>query len=107
MKETTRLRQDLASLVGQTPPRKALGARDAATPLPAAAGAAKPKQPPGAQQQGGGGLISPIDETGRTYHAGKSIVSPNGLITLYYSNVASITAEDADGTEEVRNYADP
>lgn len=104
--DTARLQKDMQAIVGQPTPAKTLQRRDAAAPLPAAVGAAKPKLS-GSQRASGGSIASPITEQSRTSHAAKSMTSSDGLFTLFYQNVNEITAEDAYGKTVVMAYLDP
>lgn len=55
---------------------------------------------------GGGGLVSPITEVSRTYHAARVVWSADGLIPLLLRRTNVLIMRDAEGVEEERRFAD-
>lgn len=101
MTDTRRLQKDVRALVGKDAPPKTLAPRDAATPLPAAVGSAKPRLAgSGASTQTGtAGIASPLTEPDygtRTWHTGVTITSTDGIWAQVFEDVATLDLLDAN-----------
>jgi hypothetical protein len=97
--------EDINRLVTPTKPRRTLRTVPLVGAVPAGQGRANYTPPPAAGA--GGGLVSPITETNfalREYWP-VGLTSSDGLLIL--PAVKKIVATDAEGVEEVREYAQP
>lgn len=57
------------------------------------------------QARGVGGLVSPIEEVSRTYHAGQVVFSSDGLFSFTRRPTHELVMRDAEGTEETRVFS--
>lgn len=110
MSETERLAQDIAALAGNTPTRKTLAGRTAASPLPAVVASAKPSLPGSQGTSGAGGIASPLVETtygDRTFHDAVTFGAPNGMFTVVVRPLASLSQQDAGGRPVLQQFDAP
>ncbi|WP_395505943.1 hypothetical protein [Ectopseudomonas hydrolytica] len=56
--------------------------------------------------RGVGGLVSPIEEVSRTYHAPRVVFSSDGLFAFTRLPTHELVMRDAEGTEETRVFSD-
>lgn len=108
MSDSARLQTDLVRLVDQgRRPDKTLAPRAPAAAIPARAGAGRPSRPPGANDGVGVGIASPLTEqdyAARTWHGVRTITSTDGLFTMEYRCMASVTMLDANSQEVVLQF---
>lgn len=103
MTDTKRLQKDVRALVGKDAPAKTLAPRDAAAPLSAAVGTARPSVPGSGSPSGAAGIRWPLTETSagdRTYSSTiTTISSPDGFFTVTARKITSMQLVDAAGSQ--------
>lgn len=90
---------DLNRLVRPRPPEKKLGTPEKPATLRAMTGLAA---------SGRGEIASPLSETSRTHYAtAATIVSSDGVFTITYNPIESVSFTDANGNPVVLQFLEP
>lgn len=89
---------DLNRLVRPQPPEKRLDAAMTPPAIRAKTGLASTTR---------GEIASPLTETDRTHYAARNVVSSDGVFTLSYTPVETISFTDANGKPVVLQFIDP
>lgn len=97
--DISKLQRDMRAIVGKPTPAKTLPGRDAAAPIPATAGAAKPRLAgSNTQSTGIAGPITEPDAADRTYHAAyTTMTTSDGLFSIRIHHPETFKLQDGVG----------